>query len=85
MRVTDPATSPPGAPTSLPVPAPAGPRPTPPRPGPVTTASGESADRALDAALAQLDGLGALTVHDHVEVFTGVDRALRERLAAAEG
>jgi len=51
----------------------------------VATASGESADRALETALARLDGLSALTVHDHVEVFTGVDRALRERLAAAEG
>ena len=79
MRVTDPATSPPGAPTSLPVPAPAGPRPTPPRPGPVTTASGESADRALEAALAQLDGLGALTVHDHVVVGHGRCFSFRQK------
>lgn len=49
------------------------------------TAVGEAADRALDTVLARLDGLGAVGVHEHVEVYTGVDRALRERLAAAEG
>ncbi|WP_106205817.1 hypothetical protein [Kineococcus rhizosphaerae] len=41
-------------------------------------------DRALDAVLARLDGLDAVGVHDHVEVYSAVDRALRERLAGAE-
>jgi hypothetical protein len=42
-------------------------------------------DRALDRTLVRLDGLDALSVHEHVEVYTAVDRALRERLAATEG
>lgn len=42
-------------------------------------------DEALNQALARLDGLDAVSVHDHVEVYTAVDRALRERLAATEG
>ncbi|WP_432564556.1 hypothetical protein [Kineococcus sp. SYSU DK003] len=41
-------------------------------------------DRALDEALARLDGLEALGVHEHVEVYTAVDAALRRRLAGAE-
>lgn len=92
MRVTDPATSSAGAPTSAPVPRPSGPGPVGPRPaGPrpaaptTATAAGEVADRALEVALARLDGLGAVGVHEHVEVYAGVDRALRERLATAEG
>ena len=54
-----------------------------PRPGP----SPRSAvlDEALDHALARLDGLEAVSVHDHVDVYTAVDLALRERLAATEG
>ncbi|NIZ93671.1 hypothetical protein [Kineococcus rubinsiae] len=42
------------------------------------------ADDALGAALTRLDHLDALGVHEHVEVYTAVDRALRERLAAAD-
>ncbi|NYD20969.1 hypothetical protein [Kineococcus aurantiacus] len=42
-------------------------------------------DGALAAALARLDGLDAVGVHEHVEVYAAVDRALRERLAGAEG
>ena len=42
-------------------------------------------DRALDQTLARLDGLDAVGVHEHVEVYAAVDRALRERLAATEG
>jgi len=41
-------------------------------------------DGALAAALTRLDSLDALGVHEHVEVYTAVDRALRERLAAAD-
>jgi len=41
-------------------------------------------DRDLEQALARLEGLDAVNVHDHVEVYSAVDRALRERLAAAE-
>ncbi|WP_337063271.1 hypothetical protein [Kineococcus sp. G2] len=63
------------------------PRPAPPAraaagaPGPEDTA----ADRSLDAALARLDDLDGLGVHEHVDVYEHVDRALRERLAGAEG
>ncbi|WP_432487165.1 hypothetical protein [Kineococcus sp. SYSU DK018] len=44
-----------------------------------------AAEQQLDAALARLDGIGALGVHEHVEVYTGIDQALRERLAGTEG
>ena len=54
-----------------------------PRPG---EPSREAAlDRTLDQTLARLDGLDAVSVHEHVEVYAAVDRALRERLAATEG
>ncbi|WP_157873646.1 hypothetical protein [Kineococcus radiotolerans] len=53
-----------------------------PRPGEPREAA---PDRALDEVLARLDGLDALSVHEHVEVYTAVDHALRERLAATEG
>jgi hypothetical protein len=52
----------------------------PPRDAPLDHA----VDHALDHALSRLDGLGAVTVHEHVDVYTAVDRALRERLAATE-
>ncbi|MCI2240739.1 hypothetical protein MO973_34510 [Paenibacillus sp. TRM 82003] len=63
------------------------PRPAPPAhtaagvPGPEDIA----ADRSLEAALARLDVLDGLGVHEHVDVYDDVDRALRERLAGAEG
>ncbi|WP_432511219.1 hypothetical protein [Kineococcus sp. SYSU DK001] len=63
-------------------PAPAPPRPSVPVPAPEQ--AGEH-DRVLEAALARLDGLDALGVHEHVEAYAAVDRALRERLAGAEG
>jgi hypothetical protein len=68
-----------------------GPAPRPgPRPGPVqgeqaATEQARALDASLDAALARLDSLDATAVHDHVDVFATVDRALRERLAGAEG
>ncbi|MEW1959993.1 hypothetical protein [Kineococcus sp. NPDC059986] len=60
--------------------------PTPPRPGPARSeaAASPEQDRALQDVLDRLDGLDALGVHDHVEVYAAVDRALRERLAGAE-
>lgn len=73
-----------------PVTEPAGPRtpvPTPPRvPAPPRSEAGPTPeqDRALQDVLDRLDGLDALGVHDHVEVYAAVDRALRERLAGAE-
>jgi hypothetical protein len=62
------------------------PVPTPPRPGPARSeaAASPEQDRALQDVLDRLDGLDALGVHDHVEVYAAVDRALRERLAGAE-
>ncbi|MEZ0492824.1 hypothetical protein AB2L28_11320 [Kineococcus sp. TBRC 1896] len=61
--------------------------PTPPRvPGAVRSEGGTAPehDRALQDVLTRLDGLDGLAVHDHVEVYAAVDRALRERLAGAE-
>ena len=58
----------------------AAPVPTPPPAPP-----GVRAEAELTAALARLDELPALPVHDHVPVFEEVDRALRRRLANAEG
>ncbi|MEZ0165101.1 hypothetical protein AB2L27_10035 [Kineococcus sp. LSe6-4] len=71
-------TEPVGQRTSVPAPA--------PRPGPARPGAGAPAeqDRALQDVLDRLDGLDALGVHDHVEVYAAVDRALRERLAGAE-
>ncbi|WP_432540515.1 hypothetical protein [Kineococcus sp. SYSU DK002] len=64
---------------------PSTPVPVPPRaPAPTPEPTGEP-DRVLDDALARLDGLDALGVHEHVEAYAAVDRALRERLAGAEG
>ena len=66
------------------------PAPTP-RPAPPARAAGaprpeeDAAQRALEAALEQLDGLGALGVHEHVDVYASIDQALRARLAATEG
>lgn len=54
-----------------------------PRPGEPPREAG--LDRALDQTLARLEGLDAAGVHEHVEVYAAVDRALRERLAATEG
>lgn len=60
-----------------------------PRPGPRdplgVSEQARALDATLEAALARLDGLDATAVHDHVEVFTAVDHALRQRLAGAEG
>ena len=61
--------------------------PAPPRaPGTPRAQAGGSAeqDRALQDVLDRLDGLDALGVHDHVEVYAAVDRALWERLAGAD-
>jgi hypothetical protein len=55
-----------------------------PAPEPREPLRDASLDRALDQTLARLDGLDAVGVHEHVEVYTAVDRALRERLAATE-
>ena len=55
-----------------------------PQPPPSAARDDAVLDDALDAALARLDSLDALGPHDHVEVYTAVDRALRERLAAAD-
>ena len=63
--------------------------PTPPSPTevlrPGSSPACVAAEQAVHDALAQLDGLGAVGVHEHVEVYAAVDRALRERLAATEG
>ena len=48
-------------------------------------AAGHPLDAALDGALARLDGLDAVGVHEHVEVYAAVDAALRARLAGTEG
>ena len=56
----------------------------PPRDAFLDHADDHADDHALDHALSRLDGLGAVTVHEHVDVYTAVDRALRERLAATE-
>ncbi|PPK90868.1 hypothetical protein CLV92_12244 [Kineococcus xinjiangensis] len=39
----------------------------------------------VGTSLARLDALEALPVHEHVDVFAEVDRALRRRLTLAEG
>lgn len=59
------------------------PRPAPPPGAPRADAAPVGSE--LADALARLDGLAALPVHDHVAVFEDVDRALRHRLTSAEG
>ncbi|WP_432507303.1 hypothetical protein [Kineococcus arenarius] len=63
------------------------PRPAPParRADGAADPEDSAAQQNLDAALTRLDGLGALGVHEHVEVYAGIDLALRERLAGTEG
>ena len=59
-----------------------------PRPRPVPgphSATPARSGQELSEALARLDALGAVPVHDHVPAFEEVDRALRGRLATAEG
>ncbi|GAB7189297.1 hypothetical protein NUM3379_00030 [Kineococcus sp. NUM-3379] len=56
-----------------------------PVPGPPTTPPPARSGQELGEALARLDALGAVPVHDHVPAFEEVDRALRGRLATAEG
>ena len=53
-------------------------------PVPRPPASTADADAALVATLERLDRLGAVSVHEHVQVFADVDHALRERLSATE-
>ncbi|WP_369054022.1 hypothetical protein [Kineococcus terrestris] len=63
--------------TDRPVP---GPPRDPSRPSPAEAA----ADSALEDALERLEALRGVPVHEHPDAFAEVDRALRERLAAAE-
>ena len=60
------------------------PVPRPPVPGPSPTVPAASGPELTDA-LARLDTLGAVPVHEHVAAFEEIDRALRRRLATAEG
>ena len=60
------------------------PRPAPAAPVPHSAVAGPAVDE-VGAALARLEALQALPVHEHVDVFAEVDRALRRRLTLAEG
>ncbi|NAZ81802.1 hypothetical protein GTR02_08210 [Kineococcus sp. R8] len=55
-----------------------------PQPPPSAARADVAGDDALAGALARLESLDALGVHEHVEVYAAVDHALRERLAAAD-